>query len=78
MAEAREPPAPVEGAWNWSNPALGYRDHVHARREGNELVLIVTGNAGGSIAGKLGGMRMPNAEAANLGRFLLTGEPGNG
>ena len=67
-------PLPRADAWNWSNPSLGYPGHVHIRREGREVVLIVTGNAGGSIAGKLGGMRMPSAKAADLARFILDGE----
>ena len=63
-------------AWNWTAPSLAYPDHVHARREGAEIVLVVTGNAGGALAGRLGGARMSRPAAVALARFILAGESG--
>lgn len=61
--------------FNWQRPTNGTRgDQVHVRREDGEVVLIVTGNAGGAIAGRLGGLRMTRAAAVEMGRFLLEGE----
>jgi len=66
-------PAPAP-AWNWSNQNRAYPAHLHARREAGEVVLITTGNAEGSITGKLGGVRLPRAEAVRLARFIMEGE----
>ena len=75
MTSSGQLPAEDLDAWNWTAPSTAYPDHVHARRDGAEVVLIVTGSARGGLAGRHGGARMTRPAAVALARFILAGEP---
>lgn len=61
-------------AWNWTAPSLSAPDHVHARHERGEVVLIVTGTAGGALPPRKAGARLSQAAALELARFILSAE----
>jgi hypothetical protein len=63
-------------AWNWTAPSRSAPDHVHARHEleRGELVLIITGTAGGALPLRKAGARLNRAAALELARFILSAE----
>jgi hypothetical protein len=58
-----------EAVWTWSQPDRRRPDSLHARWDGEALVVIVRGSAEGSVAAGQGGVRLPRQVAAALARF---------